>query len=105
VLESYALGTPVVGARIGGITELIREGETGFGVESGSVDDLAAVLGQVAALPDHEVAEMGRAGRRWVVDGFCAERFVTRTSALYEELGVGTAVAAAVADREGTTTT
>ena len=33
ILESIALGTPVVGSKIGGIPELIEEGTTGFVVE------------------------------------------------------------------------
>lgn len=40
VIESHSLGTPVLGARIGGIPELIDEGVTGMTFESGDVDDL-----------------------------------------------------------------
>lgn len=39
-LESLCLGTPVLGARIGGIPELIEEGVTGMTFKSGNVDDL-----------------------------------------------------------------
>jgi glycosyltransferase involved in cell wall biosynthesis len=41
VIEAQALGTPVLGARIGGIPELIEEGVNGMTFESLSVDDLA----------------------------------------------------------------
>lgn len=40
VMESQMYGTPVLGARIGGIPELIREGETGELFESGNAADL-----------------------------------------------------------------
>ena len=40
VLESISYGTPVLGANIGGIPELIRVGETGELFESGNVEDL-----------------------------------------------------------------
>lgn len=40
VLESITCHTPVIGARIGGIPELIREGETGLLFESGNAEDL-----------------------------------------------------------------
>ena len=40
VIEAQCLGTPVLGARIGGIPELITEGETGMTFESRNVDDL-----------------------------------------------------------------
>ena len=41
VIEAQCLGTPVLGARIGGIPELINEGVTGMTFESRNVDDLA----------------------------------------------------------------
>ena len=44
VIESQSLGTPVLGARIGGIPELIEEGVSGMTVTSGDVDDLAAKI-------------------------------------------------------------
>jgi glycosyltransferase involved in cell wall biosynthesis len=40
ILESLALGTPVLGARIGGIPELIEENGNGLLFESGNEDDL-----------------------------------------------------------------
>ena len=40
VIESECLGTPVLGARIGGIPELIEEGKTGMTFESKNVEDL-----------------------------------------------------------------
>lgn len=41
VIEAECLGTPVLGARIGGIPELIDEGVNGMTFESGNADDLA----------------------------------------------------------------
>ena len=40
VIESQSLGTPVLGARIGGIPELIDENVSGMTFESGNVEDL-----------------------------------------------------------------
>lgn len=40
VIESQSLGTPVLGAKIGGIPELIEENVTGMTFESGNVEDL-----------------------------------------------------------------
>lgn len=40
VIEAQCLGTPVLGARIGGIPELIEEGRTGMTFESRNVEDL-----------------------------------------------------------------
>lgn len=40
VIEAFCLGTPVLGARIGGIPELIEEGVSGMTFESGNTEEL-----------------------------------------------------------------
>jgi glycosyltransferase involved in cell wall biosynthesis len=86
VLEAYALGKPVIGARIGGIPEQIREGRTGFIVPSGDPDALAHVLRQVRDLPDSRIEELGREARRWVEQDFSASIYRQRMADLYREL-------------------
>lgn len=88
VLESYALGRPVIGAAIGGIPELIREDETGISFKGGHVDALAAALRRIADMPDAQLAQMGRSGRAWVESEFTVERYLERLLALYSEFGV-----------------
>ena len=46
VIEAQCLGTPVLGARIGGVPELIDEGQTGMTFESRNVDDLHRTIAQ-----------------------------------------------------------
>lgn len=87
VLEAYASGTPVVGARIGGIPEMVREGETGALFESGDVEELARELRRFADMPDNAVAEMGAAARAYVAQTFTAERYLNEMLALYAGLG------------------
>lgn len=88
ILEAYALGKPVIGADIGGIPELVREGETGFLFPSGDVEGLRAALGRVRDLSDAAVADMGAAARRRVADHFTAELYRERMLDLYASLGV-----------------
>lgn len=51
VLESIALGTPVVASRMGGIPELIRDGENGSLFRAGDPRDLEAKLREVLENP------------------------------------------------------
>jgi len=88
VLESFALGTPVVGARIGGIPEMVIEGETGWTFESRNAEELAALLSRVSALPKTDVANVGRAAREHVSSNFNRQGYLNATLALYAELGV-----------------
>jgi glycosyltransferase involved in cell wall biosynthesis len=86
VLEGYAAGRPVIGARIAGIPELVREEETGVLFPSGEVEALAAALDRLATLPDARLTEMGAAGRRWVEQDFTATRYRSRILELYDSL-------------------
>lgn len=88
VLESFALGTPVVGAQIGGIPEMVIEGETGWTFESRNAEELAALLSRVSALPKTDVANVGRAAREHVSSNFNRQGYLNATLALYAELGV-----------------
>ncbi len=87
VLEAYALGKPVIGARIGGIPELVREGETGAVFDSGSVSALADTLCDWAAYPHEQIVSAGMAGRAWVEDEFSLRRYEQRMQNIYHDLG------------------
>ena len=79
VLEAMASGTPVIASRLGGVTEVVQHGVTGFLIEPGNVaelrDRLAEILGNPAL-----AARLGRNARELVIDRFtwraCAERCV-----------------------------
>lgn len=51
VMESQIVGTPIIGADIGGIPELIREGETGLMFKAGDVGDLEKKLKHLLKTP------------------------------------------------------
>lgn len=89
VMESYALGRPVLGANIGGIPELVKEGKTGFIFESGNKTSLASCMDKVAILSDKAVVDMGYEGRRWVEKMFTADIYRERLLDVYSNLGVG----------------
>ena len=97
VLEAYACGKPVVGARIGGVPELVPSAEVGRLFASGDAESLACCLEELAGLPDAAVEAMGRAGRRFVEETFTRDRYWESMAALYAGLlGAGSNRAAAV---------
>jgi glycosyltransferase involved in cell wall biosynthesis len=85
ILEAMAAGLPVIGTRVGGIPELVLNGETGVLVEPESPAALAAALDSLAGNPERR-RELGRRGRRRVEEHFSAEAIARRTVALYEKL-------------------
>ncbi|MBC8162925.1 MAG: glycosyltransferase family 1 protein [Roseiflexaceae bacterium] len=62
VQEAMASGLPVVAARAGGVTDLVRDQVTGTFFEPGSSAKLGAQLATLLAMPERYQA-MGRAGR------------------------------------------
>lgn len=54
-LESLAAQTPIIGARIGGIPELVEEDKTGFTFESGNIADLKMGCLLKAAAVDEDI--------------------------------------------------
>jgi glycosyltransferase involved in cell wall biosynthesis len=61
-IESFACGKPVIGANIGGIPEMVTDGETGLLFEPFSADDLRRKIEFLLAR-DAETVRMGRAAR------------------------------------------
>ena len=74
VLEAFALGKPVIGARIGGIPELVKDGHTGLTIEPGNADDLRRKIIQLTSMPSSQVRAMGEAARTFVEENFNQER-------------------------------
>ena len=62
VLESLALGVPVIASRIGGLPGLIHDGETGFLVEPGDTEAIAWHLRRLADNPD-ELEQLRKTAR------------------------------------------
>ncbi|MDO4255426.1 MAG: glycosyltransferase family 1 protein [Kocuria sp.] len=63
VLEAFASGVPVVGARAGGIPYVVDDGHTGFLTAPGDAQDLTDKLHRLIANPDLRTT-MGAAARR-----------------------------------------
>lgn len=83
-VEAMRWGTPVVGTRVGGIPEIVKDDESGLLVSPGSPDELADAI--VALLLDEERrCRIGEAGRRRVEAEFSVERMAERAVAFYNQ--------------------
>jgi glycosyltransferase involved in cell wall biosynthesis len=83
--QALAVGTPVVGSRIGGIPEIVQDGETGRLVPPGDAAALAAAI--VAMLQEPERARaMALAGQALIRAGYTLDASMARTTAVYRTL-------------------
>jgi glycosyltransferase involved in cell wall biosynthesis len=84
ILEAMACQLPVVGSRVGGIPEIIKDGETGILVEAGDSDSLASAIMEL--LSDEGLRmKMGVIGRKRV-ESLSWDDVVTNLLNLYNEI-------------------
>jgi starch synthase len=94
ILEAMACETAVVASRVGGIPEIVVDGETGFLIDFDPNDPEAfatALAQKIKLLLDdpQRARAMGEAGRRRVVQSFGWPSIAARTVDLYESLWSG----------------
>jgi len=84
-LEAMACGAAVVASRVGGIPEVVADGETGLLVPPGDAGALAEAINVLVGEPGRAAA-MGQLGRKRAVAEFGWPAVAAQTAALYEEL-------------------
>ncbi|MDP4222316.1 MAG: glycosyltransferase [Bacteroidota bacterium] len=83
VIESLCLGTPVIGARIGGIPELIDPGRNGLVFESGNMIDLQKKIKELyLSAADYKHDDIALEAR----EKFDSNNFYNRLSEIYSNL-------------------
>ncbi len=75
---------PVIASRVGGLPEVIRDGENGLLVDN----DQTAILAAIRRLVDHpeEARKIGDAARRTVIERFTVDRMVAGTLEAYRSV-------------------
>lgn len=87
ILESLSLGRPVVASRVGGVPEIIRDGETGVIVPPGDVPALEGALAELLRPEARERrATLGAAAARDMRVRFSPERFGDDLAAVFREV-------------------
>jgi len=84
ILEAFACGKPVIGSRIGGITELVKDNETGLTFTPGISDELRMKIVQLINEPT-KILKMGRNAMIFVRDKLNSETHYEKLMMIYEE--------------------
>ncbi|MFH0926568.1 MAG: glycosyltransferase family 4 protein [bacterium] len=84
VIEAFALGKPTIGAKIGGIPELVRDNQTGLTFEPGDSNDLRSKIECLFNSPEKIVA-MGKNARAFVEKELTAEKHYTKLIEIYKQ--------------------
>lgn len=99
MIESMATGTPVIAFARGSVPEVIKDGETGYIVNSSDtdirgnwvvkktgIDGLCEAVERIYSMPDEKYKEMRRACRAHVEKNFTVERMVDEYEKVYEQI-------------------
>lgn len=75
LMEAGALGKPVIGSKVGGIPDLVKDGQNGFLFETGNLDELTEKLRTLLKHPELAV-KMGKQGREFIRSNFSNEKYI-----------------------------
>ncbi len=93
-LEAMATARPVIGARVGGIPEMVVDGETGLLVPSKDPDRLADAIERLVGDPAR-AARLGQNGRARAIAKFSIPAHVNHVAGIYDQvLAAGSALRA-----------
>jgi glycosyltransferase involved in cell wall biosynthesis len=85
LLEAGQCGVPALASRVGGVPEIVADGQTGWLFEAGRVEQAAQILSRLMAAPE-SLQGAGQAARERVVREFSASKMVAEYRLLYSNL-------------------
>ena len=85
VMEAQLSGLPVVATRHEGIPEVVEDGVSGFLVDEGDLQGMAAAMARLIVEPDL-AARLGAAGKRRAAANFTARHHLEQIAALLRKV-------------------
>lgn len=86
IMEALATGKPIVATNVGGVPELMRDGEYGFLVPPNNPIALAQAMSRLMKLSDIERLNMGAAGRQYIEQNYTMDSYLRKWNALLHQL-------------------
>ena len=84
-LEALSCEVPVIATAVGGLPEVVRDGENGYLLPVGDIESMAAAA--IGLLEDEKKRRrFGEAGRRWALERFEESAVVSRYRRIYRQV-------------------
>ncbi len=88
IMESLALGRPVVSTYVAGIPELVVEGESGWLCFAGDIESLTDKLEKALSLSNEELRKIGKIGKEKVKQNHDILTETKKLKKLFEEVPI-----------------
>jgi len=85
LMEAMATGLPVIASNVGGNSELIIDGKTGYLFQSNNLGQLVEKVAYLLNYPD-SAKDLGEQGRERIINDFSADKMVENTVTIYLRL-------------------
>ncbi|HWG75647.1 MAG TPA: glycosyltransferase family 4 protein [Steroidobacteraceae bacterium] len=85
IMEAMSLRRPVISTYIGGIPELVRDGENGWLIPAGSIEELAAAIQDCLSRSGEELRRLGAAAQERVIARHDIDTEARKLAALFAE--------------------
>ncbi len=85
LIEAMAAGVPVAATAVGGVPDVVVDGETGYLVKAGDVEGMAEAVIDLLRNPE-KAREMGQEGREAAYPKFAVQTLIANVEGLYAEL-------------------
>ena len=86
IIESYSYGKPVIGARIGGIPEIVNENKTGYLFSPGDTKQLEKILIEANELSEGKYIKMSNSARLFAENNFNSKLYYNRLIKIYNKI-------------------
>ena len=86
IIESYAIGTPVIGSNLGGIPEIILENKIGYTFEPKSSESLKNVIIKACSISQDEYNKMSKAAKQFARENFSEEVYYQKLMLHYQSI-------------------
>ncbi len=85
IIEANSLGVPVIGSDLGGIPEIIKDGETGFLFEAKSENSLEKAVVKSAQMNEKSYSRFSSASYKFAMENFNKEKHYESLISIYEQ--------------------
>lgn len=85
IIEGYAAGVPVIGSNIGGIPEIIVEGETGYLFNPGDAKELESIIKSCESLPEEQYEDLQKKALEFAKNNFDKDKYYPKLIDFYKQ--------------------